>query len=64
MSLQGITTTERKVWRCDDCGHHGTWGEDWKWLGILEDRKTGLPDVERVLCPDCPMDPDIPVLPG
>ncbi len=66
MSLTAVPTAVegRRVWRCDDCGKHGVWEDGWKWLGQLEDRKLGGPIVDRVLCPDCPMDPDYPVLPG
>lgn len=35
-----------RVWTCDDCGHHGLWGDGWLWYGTID-------HVETVLCPRC-----------
>ena len=38
-----------RLWRCDECGEKGQWGEGWVWWGSLRDVDDGI--VPYVRCP-------------
>jgi hypothetical protein len=43
----------RRWWRCSMCPHVGLWSEGFTYLGTIECKKCGFPEMDEVRCAEC-----------
>lgn len=41
---------DKRVWKCSSCKTEDIWSEHWWYLGTLECKKCGYPEMEFVNC--------------